>query len=135
MAEPKTTSLTKKIIIGMAVGAVLGVLINLFVGDTGIIRDYVIDGLLYVVGSIFIASLKMLVVPLVFVSLVGGVTSLGNLAALGRMSVKAITLYLLTTAIAITIALTLAISFATGRGPGCRRSRGGVQGQGGAAAR
>ncbi len=116
MAEPKTTSLTKKIIIGMAVGAVLGVLINLFVGDTGIIRDYVIDGLLYVVGSIFIASLKMLVVPLVFVSLVGGVTSLGNLAALGRMSVKAITLYLLTTAIAITIALTLAISFAPGAG-------------------
>ena len=116
MSETKTPSLTKKIMVAMAAGAVLGVLINLFVGDSGIIMEYIVDGLLYVVGAMFIASLKMLVVPLVFVSLVGGVTSMGNLASLGRMSVKALTLYLLTTAIAITIALTLALSIGPGRG-------------------
>ena len=109
-------SLTKKIMTAMVAGAILGVLLNLLVGEGGVISDYLVDGLLYVVGAIFIASLKMLVVPLVFVSLVGGVTSLGNLTALGRMSVKAIVLYLLTTTIAISIALTLAVSVGPGAG-------------------
>ena len=109
-------SLTRKIMTAMVAGAILGVLLNLLVGEGGVISDYLVDGLLYVVGAIFIASLKMLVVPLVFVSLVGGVTSLGNLTALGRMSVKAIVLYLLTTTIAISIALTLAVSVGPGAG-------------------
>ena len=100
----------------MIAGAVLGVLINLFLGDVAIISEYVVEGVFYVVGSIFIASLKMLVVPLVFVSLVGGVTSLGNLAALGRMSIKVVSLYLFTTAIAISVALVLALWIAPGAG-------------------
>jgi Na+/H+-dicarboxylate symporter len=60
-----------------------------------------------VVGSVFVAALKMMVVPLVFVSLVVGVTALSDLIALGRIGVKALVLYLSTTAIAVTIALTL----------------------------
>jgi len=102
--------------VAMIAGAVLGVLINLFLGDVAIISEYVVEGVFYVVGSIFIASLKMLVVPLVFVSLVGGVTSLGNLAALGRMSIKVVSLYLFTTAIAISVALVLALWIAPGAG-------------------
>lgn len=109
-------NLTRKIMIAMAAGALLGVLVNLFLGDLAIVTDYLINGLLYVVGAIFIASLKMLVVPLVFVSLVGGVTSLGDLTALGRMSVKAISLYLGTTTVAISIALTLAVTVGPGAG-------------------
>ncbi len=102
--------------IAMAAGAVLGVVINLFLADVGIINDYLINGLFHVVGAIFIALLKMLVVPLVFVSLVGGVTSLGDLAALGRMSIKAISLYLGTTMVAISIALSLAVTVGPGSG-------------------
>jgi len=56
----------------------------------------------------------MLVVPLVFVSLVCGVTSLGDMGALGRIGCKALVLYLLTTALAITIALVLAVSVSPG---------------------
>ena len=107
-------NLTRKIMLAMLVGAATGVVINLFAADVAVVMDYVVGGLLYVIGAIFIASLKMLVVPLVFVSLVGGVTSLGNLATLGRMSVKANSLYMVTTMIAITIALSLAIAVGTG---------------------
>jgi Na+/H+-dicarboxylate symporter len=107
-------NLTRKIMLAMLVGAATGVVINLFAADVAVVMDYVVGGLLYVIGAIFIASLKMLVVPLVFVSLVGGVTSLGNLATLGRMSVKAISLYMVTTMIAITIALSLAIAVGPG---------------------
>jgi DAACS family dicarboxylate/amino acid:cation (Na+ or H+) symporter len=109
-------NLTQKIMIAMGAGALLGVVVNLLLADVPIVTDYLVNGLLYVVGAIFIASLKMLVVPLVFVSLVGGVTSLGDLAALGRMSIKAISLYLGTTMIAISIALTLAVSVGPGAG-------------------
>jgi DAACS family dicarboxylate/amino acid:cation (Na+ or H+) symporter len=108
--------MTRRIMLAMASGALLGIALNLLIGAEGLLKEYLIDGLLYVVGAIFIASLKMLVVPLVFVSLVGGVSSLGNLSALGRMSVKAILLYLFTTAVAITIALTLASAVGPGQG-------------------
>ncbi|KRT55305.1 dicarboxylate/amino acid:cation symporter [endosymbiont of Ridgeia piscesae] len=116
MSHQKLHGLTRRIMIAMASGALLGILLNLLFGAEGLLKDYLTDGLLYVVGAIFVASLKMLVVPLVFVSLVGGVTSLGNLSALGRMSVKAILLYLFTTAVAISIALILATVVGPGQG-------------------
>ncbi|MBP3752558.1 MAG: dicarboxylate/amino acid:cation symporter [Pyramidobacter sp.] len=58
-------------------------------------------------GSIFMALLNMLIVPLVLSSLVVGVASLGDLKALGRIGVKTVVLYLLTTAAAIAIGLAL----------------------------
>lgn len=58
----------------------------------------------------------MMVVPLVFVSLVGGVTALGDLRTLGRVGGKAVLFYLATTAIAISIALSLAVAAAPGEG-------------------
>jgi DAACS family dicarboxylate/amino acid:cation (Na+ or H+) symporter len=58
----------------------------------------------------------MLVVPLVFVSLVGGVTGLGDVKKLGRIGLKALVLYLCTTAIAIVIALSLAVLVSPGQG-------------------
>ena len=108
-------SLTMKIMLAMGAGALLGLLLNSFTEVTWV-NDYLIYGLLHVVGAVFIASLKMMVVPLVFVSLVVGVTSLGNLSALGRMSIKALALYLFTTALAVTIALSLATLVGPGEG-------------------
>jgi Na+/H+-dicarboxylate symporter len=68
------------------------------------------------VGSIFIASLKMLVVPLVFVSLVCGTSSLSNPSKLGRLGGKSILLYVVTTAIAISLAVSFALLVAPGQG-------------------
>ena len=67
-------------------------------------------------GKIFIASLKMLVVPLVFVSLVCGTSSLKDIATLGRLGGKTVLFYLATTAMAITLALFLANVFQPGAG-------------------
>ncbi len=69
-----------------------------------------------VVGQIFVALLQMMVVPLVLVSLVCGVTGLGDFRALGRIGAKTLGLYLVTTAIALTIALGLASAIAPGQG-------------------
>jgi DAACS family dicarboxylate/amino acid:cation (Na+ or H+) symporter len=111
----RKNSLTFQIMLAMVLGALAGIVTHQFF-EVSLVHDYLIFGLFHVVGAIFVASLKMMVVPLVFVSLVGGVTSLGNLGALGRMSVKALLLYLFTTAMAVTIALSLASAVGPGEG-------------------
>ncbi len=72
------------------------------------LSDGLAGGLFYVGGKIFVASLKVLVVPLVFISLVCGTCQLQGQSSLGRLSAKAIGLYLLTTAVAISIAILVA---------------------------
>jgi Na+/H+-dicarboxylate symporter len=115
MAAPGSHHLTRQIVIAMLAGIALGAVLNRL--DTAPwVQLALVDGLLYVVGSIFVAALKMMVVPLVFVSLVTGVTSLSDLNALGRIGIKALALYLTTTAIAVTIALTLAGIVGPGHG-------------------
>jgi DAACS family dicarboxylate/amino acid:cation (Na+ or H+) symporter len=109
-------SLTARILIAMGTGVALGVVLNLFFADNVSVQRYLVDGALQTVGTMFIAALKMLVVPLVFVSLVAGVTALGDAKTLGRIGIKAVGFYLLTTALAISIALTLATIIAPGAG-------------------
>jgi Na+/H+-dicarboxylate symporter len=80
------------------------------------LNDGLAGGLFYVGGQIFVASLKVLVVPLVFISLVCGTCQLQGQSSLGRLSLKAIVLYLLTTAIAISIAIFVAELLQPGMG-------------------
>ena len=89
-----------------------------FLGEIGqlIFIDFFTEGLLDVVGQIFIASLRLVIVPLVFFSLVCGVVSISSTSRIGTISLKTLSLYLLTTAIAISIALTFALLFKPGIG-------------------
>lgn len=114
MSNKQPLSLTMKIIIGMGLGIVLGALIQNIFGDNQFIKDNVVNGLFLAGGTIFIKSLKMLVVPLVFVSLVCGTCSLSDPSKLGRLGGKSILLYLTTTAIAISLAIGLALLVAPG---------------------
>jgi Na+/H+-dicarboxylate symporter len=104
--------LSTKILIGMAAGVLAGTLLNLMSGEAGSflanLSAWLVNSLFDVVGSIFIASLKLLVVPLVFVSLVCGSSAMGLNARMGHMAAKTLGLYLVTTAIAVTLALLLA---------------------------
>ncbi len=109
-------TLTSRILIAMAAGILLGSLLNLFsaqnllpVSLQSLIDTYLIYGVFDVVGRIFVASLKMLVVPLVFVSLVCGASALGSNARMGRIAIRTISLYLLTTSIAVSLAIFVAM--------------------------
>ncbi|RWU12838.1 dicarboxylate/amino acid:cation symporter [Pseudidiomarina gelatinasegens] len=112
----KKLSLTSRIVIGMVAGIVLGILLKALFPDSTIVEGYLTKGIFYVVGQIFIASLQMLVVPLVFVSLVVGTCSLSDPSKLGRLGGKAVGLYLITTAIAITFAIAMAVLVQPGTG-------------------
>ena len=112
-------NLTIRILIGMGAGLVLGVLIKqLGVADTHWLYTVGVNGIIDAGGRIFIASLQLMVVPLVLVSLICGAASLGRSGNMGRVGGKAVGLYLATTAIAITVALVLALIVDPGKGAG-----------------
>jgi Na+/H+-dicarboxylate symporter len=60
------------------------------------------------IGRLFLAMIKMVVVPLVFCSLVVGVASLGDFRRLGQIGGRTIGLFMCTTVVALTIGVTLA---------------------------
>ncbi len=116
-------TLTTRILIAMVAGIVLGSILNLLSVQGWLpesaqtfVNDYLVGGLFDVIGRIFVASLKMLVVPLVFVSLICGAASLGDNARMGRIAVRTLGFYLLTTAIAVSVALAVAIAIGPGLG-------------------
>ncbi|MCB2108627.1 MAG: dicarboxylate/amino acid:cation symporter [Rhodobacteraceae bacterium] len=63
------------------------------------------------IGDLFIRGIKMLVVPLVFISLLSGVISMPNPASLGRIGVKTMALYLVMAPIAVAIGIGFAVAF------------------------
>ncbi|GGP56181.1 dicarboxylate/amino acid:cation symporter [Shewanella saliphila] len=109
MSKQRKLGLTSKILIGMGLGIVFGLMLRNMLPDSQFIQEYITDGFLHVIGTIFISSLKMLVVPLVFISLVCGTSSLSDPSKLGRLGGKTISFYLFTTAIALTVAILAAV--------------------------
>jgi len=109
-------NLTRNILFGMLLGFAVGSIIyytNIF----GYTLSNIFEVYAFKLGSdIFINLLKMLIVPLVFFSLVSGISSLGNLKSIGNISLKTITLYLITTAIAVSLSLFIGAIFQPGSG-------------------
>ena len=68
------------------------------------------------IGDVFVNMIKMLVVPLIFTTLVAGIYAMGDPKKLGSIGLKAVGLYLVTTALAIVIGLTLGTVLAPGVG-------------------
>jgi len=99
-----------KITVALILGVVAGVAAN-FLG-WGWLRD----GLVFLepFGQAWIDLITMVVIPLVFASLVVGVTSMGDMAKLGRIGGKTVGFYLGTTAIAVSIGLFLSNVVAPG---------------------
>lgn len=127
MTDNNKFSLTTRIMIAMIAGIGVGIILQqILAGEPEFliplgfaefpVRGFFVDGIFHVGGQIFIASLKMLVVPLVFISLVCGTCSLSDPKMLGRLGGKSILLYLTTTAIAITVAISLALLVSPGAG-------------------
>lgn len=82
------------------IGLILGVVVGLVFGEKALIIEPV--------GTIFLRLITMIVVPLVLVSLMLGTASLGDIRKLGRIGIKTIVYFMITTMIAISIGLVLA---------------------------
>jgi Na+/H+-dicarboxylate symporter len=106
-------SLTKKILVWMVIGIIVGLIFNLVIpGAFDAAKTYVLIPL----GKLFINLIKMLVVPLVLFSIILGAAGVGNPKTLGRIGAKTIGYFLVTTAIALVIAISLAFIIQPGVG-------------------
>ena len=116
-------SLTNRILLAMAAGIALGSMLEWLLGVIdpahgahAFIQEGLVLGAFDVVGRIFIASLKLLVVPLVMVSLICGMSSLGGSSRMGSIAGRTIGLYLLTTCVAVSLGLGVALLIGPGKG-------------------
>ena len=105
--KQKKLGLTTKIFIALIVGSLCGVILHSYIPASDIRDKFLIEGLFYVVGNGFLRLMQMLVVPLVFCSIACGAASIGDTKTLGKVGIKTIVFYLVTTAIAITVALSV----------------------------
>ena len=108
LAKLKKISLGNWILISMILGLIMGLILNFWVSDPFIKDIILIDNVFYLGGNLFIKLMKMLVVPLVFCSIIVGVTSISDIKKIGTIGGRAILIYLFTTAVAVTIALLIA---------------------------
>ena len=98
-------SFTKKVLFSMVTGIIVGLLINNFFIPNQLIESILINQIFHTISSIFLILLKMIVLPLIFVSIISGIISINDVNTLGRLGIKTLTLYIFTTMIAITLAL------------------------------
>lgn len=112
----KKLGLTSKIFIALICGMILGIVMHYFVPKGHIKDDIIIDGIFYLLGQMFIRAMQMLVVPLVFFSIADGCRNMGDTKTLGKVGIRIVLFYLLTTALAIIIALSLASIINPGKG-------------------
>ena len=97
----KKLPLWAKIFIGMGLGILFG-LVAVWSGWEVFTTDWIKPW-----GTIFLKLLKLIAVPLIFVSLVKGISSLTDITKLSRIGYKTIAIYLLTTVFATTVGLAL----------------------------
>ena len=104
----KKINLTTRIFVALIIGAIFGIILHYIVPTSDFKDKVLIEGVFYIIGNGFLRLMQMLVVPLVFCSLVCGASAIGDTKTLGKVGIKTIGFYLVTTALAITVALSVA---------------------------
>lgn len=100
----KKISLTSKTLIALFLGSIFGIILS-SMPENKFIQTFLLDGILKLLGTGFLNAVKLIVVPLVFVSIVYATASLEDLNKIGRIGGKTFVFYTLTTALAIILAL------------------------------
>jgi DAACS family dicarboxylate/amino acid:cation (Na+ or H+) symporter len=106
----KGMALHNKVLLGLGLGAVFGVIANLLVATypknkefLGLLNEKVMS----FVGDSFLAMIFMIVVPLLFSALVIGIGEIGDVAKVGRIGIRALLLTVLFSGLAVVLALVL----------------------------
>lgn len=112
MSEPVSSSgrgmkLHTKILVGLAIGAVLGITANVMLGADHPTVEWINKYLAGPIGQIFLRMLFMIVMPLVFASIALGVAGLGDIRHVGRVGAKTMAYFLVTTILSATLGLVL----------------------------
>ncbi len=100
-----------KIMIGMVLGIIFGLVMTSVSGGGNFVHDWIEP-----MGKIFVKMLKLIAVPLILASLIKGISDLKDISKFKTMGLRTIVIYILTTVIAITIGLALVNTIKPGNG-------------------
>jgi dicarboxylate/amino acid:cation (Na+ or H+) symporter, DAACS family len=106
--KPKGMALHTRILLGLVVGVIGGLIVNNVIGGESEQLKWFIKNFTEPIGQLFLSFLLMIVVPLVFASLVVGVAGIGDVRKLGRIGLKSFAYCLIISAISVVIGLGLA---------------------------
>ena len=98
----KKLALHWRILLGMVLGVIFALVMTNFDFGKGFIQDWIKP-----FGKIFINSLKLIAIPLILAALIKGVSDLKDISKLSKMGGRTITIYIITTVIAVSIGLLL----------------------------
>ncbi|MFT5237944.1 MAG: proton glutamate symport protein [Flavobacteriaceae bacterium] len=98
----KKLALHWQILLGMVLGVVFALVMTKFSWGAEIIGDWIKP-----FGTIFISALKLIAIPLILAALIKGISDLKDISKLSSMGLRTISLYVLTTIIAVSIGLTV----------------------------
>ncbi|AJR04176.1 dicarboxylate/amino acid:cation symporter [Siansivirga zeaxanthinifaciens] len=107
----KKLALHWKIIIGMILGIIFGFIMNSVNGGKGFVTDWIAP-----FGTIFINLLKLIAVPLILASLIKGISDLKDISKIKSMGLRTISIYIVTTLVAIVIGLSIVNTVKPGNG-------------------
>lgn len=113
--QPKGLALHTKILLGLLVGVIGGLIVNRTMGGDNANLVWFIRNFTEPIGQLFLSLLLMIVVPLVFSSLIVGVAGIGDIRKLGRIGLKSFGYCLIISAISVVIGLTLANTIQPGK--------------------
>ncbi|MGB7070000.1 MAG: dicarboxylate/amino acid:cation symporter [Pyrinomonadaceae bacterium] len=106
--KPKGMALHTKILIGLLVGVIGGLVVNGTMGGEDSRVLWLVTNITQPIGTVFLNLLLMIVVPLVFASLVVGVAGIGDIRKLGRVGLKSFAYCIVISGISVVIGLGLA---------------------------
>ena len=98
----KKLALHWKILLGMLAGVLFALLLTNFDWGAWFIGDWIKP-----FGTIFISSLKLIAIPLILAALIKGIADLKDISSLSKMGMRTISIYVVTTVIAVSIGLTV----------------------------
>lgn len=110
----KNNKLPRRIAMGIALGVVVGWACHHFAGSEQDARQ--IAAYFSMVTDIFLRLIKMIIAPLVFATLVGGIASMGNSRSVGRIGFRAMAWFVCASAISLAIGMALVNLFEPGAG-------------------
>ena len=117
LSNLSSSKLARNIFVGMVLGLIVGLILHALPDvQSAWAQTYLTQGILSLGALLFLTSIKIIVVPLIAVSLMYAMTRLGRGAHIGRLGLKTISLYLFTSIFAIVLAMVFATLFNLGQG-------------------
>ncbi|WP_439865349.1 dicarboxylate/amino acid:cation symporter [Pseudomonas antarctica] len=110
----RKNKLPRRIIMGIALGVLVGWTCHRFAGSEQTAKE--IASYFSMITDIFLRMIKMIIAPLVFATLVGGIASMGNSSAVGRIGLRAMVWFVTASAISLAIGMGLVNLFQPGAG-------------------